>query len=409
MSIKIGVIGDVHLGANQWAGRQHPTLNVNTRLLDYAETLDLTIDEMAASGVTEIVFTGDIFEHRFPSIVQQKIFSQSLHRAQSKGIDCIHIVIGNHDQQRIHAATTLSYLKELNLPNIKVYDEMSLHIIEWFGRPVANMVFMPYRDRLWVEQDNHSDAVQSLKNELDAILSVRNTAIPTILIGHMTIEGTFVDDEYRDLYGENQLTLPRSMFNDINVTLMGHIHKPDIISESPYIAYVGSMEKRGGFEDHDKLYAIIDLETASVEYHKEHCRNMLDMTLDYSSLVVGEQLMDRVKTDIAAYAASNDVAGSIVRPTIRICAEDEPILDARLTASYLKEIHGAHFCTEIKPEVITSRQSRDDRITEGVSHIQALQMYLENSVDDVEVRKMLIDAGVDIIRASGDRIASNST
>jgi DNA repair exonuclease SbcCD nuclease subunit len=402
MSVKLGVIGDVHLGANQWAGRQHPSLNVNTRLIDYAETLDITIDEMVVSGVTEIIFTGDIFEHRFPSIVQQKIFSQSLHRALSNGIERIHIVIGNHDQQRIHDTTTLSYLKELNLPNIRVYDEMSLQTIKWFDKPIANLILMPYRDRLWLEQDTHAGAIEVLQSNLNAIMSIRNNILPTILIGHMTIEGTFVDEGYKDMYGENQLTLPKSMFDGINVTIMGHIHKPDIISDSPYIAYIGSMEKRGGFEDHDKLYAIIDLETANVEYRREPCRNMWDMSLDYTSLIVGEQLMDRVRSDIAHYAQHHELAHSIVRPVIRICAEDEQFLDSRSVISHLKDMYHVHFCTEIKPEIMTSRQSRDDRITEDISHVHALRMHLENSIEDADMRRLLIDAGAEIIRATGD-------
>jgi len=403
MSMKIGVIGDVHLGANQWAGKQHPELNVNTRLIDYAETLDVTI------GVTEVVFTGDIFEHRFPSIVQQKVFSQSLYSALSKGIEKIHIVIGNHDQQRIHSTTTLSYLKELKLPNIIVYDEMSMHLLRWFGKPVANLILMPYRDRLWLSQETHDAAVDVLRSEMSAVMSVRDLGIPTILIGHMTIEGTFVDEAYKDLYGENQLTLPCSMFSDVNVTLMGHIHKPDIICQNPYIAYVGSMEKRGGFEDHDKLYAIIDLESASVEYHKEPCRNMLDMVLDYSTLVVGDGLLERIRNDIAAYATTNKLGSSIVRPTIRICAEDEQFLDVRAVSQHLRDEYGVHFCSEIKPEIITSRQSRDDRITEDISHISALQLFLENTVDDSFMRKLLIDAGTDIIRTVGDKSASSQT
>lgn len=407
MTIKVGVIGDVHLGANQWAGKQHTTLNVNTRLLDYAETLDITIDEMVAAGVNELVFTGDIFEHRFPSIVQQKIFSQCLHSAISKGIDRIHIVIGNHDQQRIHSTTTLSYLKELNLPNIRVYDEMSMQSIEWFGKPVANLILMPYRDRLWMEQDTHDSAVRAIQGELDALMSVRNTDIPTILIGHMTIEGTFVDEAYKDLYGENQLSLPKSMFSGINVTLMGHIHKPDIISTDPYIAYTGSMEKRGGFEDHDKLYAIIDLESAEVEYHKEPCREMWDMGLDYSSLIVGDGLMDRIKLDAKGYAETHSLQGSIIKPVIRICAEDEQYLDTRAISQYLRETLGAHFCSEIKPEIITSRQSRDDRITEDISHTSALQMFLENTVEDTVMRKLLMEAGVELIRSSGDKNAAH--
>jgi DNA repair exonuclease SbcCD nuclease subunit len=407
MTVKIGVIGDVHLGANQWAGKQHPILNVNTRLIDYSETLDITIDEMVRAGVNEIVFTGDIFEHRFPSIVQQKIFSQSLHSAISKGIDRIHIVIGNHDQQRIHSTTTISYLKELNLPNIRVYDDMSLQTIEWFGKPVANLILMPYRDRLWMEQDTHDMAVKAIQDELSGLMLRRNTDIPTILVGHMTIEGTFVDDAYKDLYGENQLSLPKSMFSDINVTLMGHIHKPDIVCTSPYIAYTGSMEKRGGFEDHDKLYAIIDLETAEVEYHKEPCRDMWDIALDYSSRIVGDDLMARVKADIDIYAHSHRLESSIVKPVIRISAEDEQYLDTRSISQYLRDAHGVHFCSEIKPEIITSRQSRDDRITEDVSHTSALQMFLDNTVEDTVMRKLLFDAGVELIRSAGDKSASH--
>lgn len=407
MSLKIGVIGDVHLGANQWAGKQHPVLNINTRLIDYAETLDITIDEMISRGVTEIVFTGDIFEHRFPSLVQQKIFSQSLHRALSNGIERIHIVIGNHDQQRIHTTTTLSYLKELNLKNIRVYDDLDMLVVEWFGKPVANLVFMPYRDRLWMESETHDGAVDTIRGQLDAVLAVRDRLLPTILIGHMTIEGTFVDDAYKDMYGENQLTLPKDMFEDINVTIMGHIHKPDIISESPYIAYVGSMEKRGGFESHDKVYAIIDLESASVEFHREPCRDIWDLALDYSSIVVGDSLMEKIKSDIATYSSKHKLKASIIKPIIRICAEDEQYLDARALMGHLKDIYEVHFCSEIKPEIVTSRQSRDDRITEDISHIQALHLFLENTVDDEHMRRLLAEAGVEIIRSTGERNATH--
>jgi len=223
----------------------------------------------------------------------------------------------------------------------------------------------------------------------------------------MTIEGTFIDESYKELYGENQLTLPASMFEEVNVTIMGHIHKPAVVSTSPYIAYVGSMEKRGGFEDHDKLYCVMDLQTASVDFFKEPCRDMWDIQLDYSSVVTGEDLMARIYADIHLYADGHKLAGSIVRPTIRICSEDEPYLDTRAISSHFRSDYEVHFCTEIKPEIMTFRQSRDDRITEDTSHLQALQMFLENTIDDQEFRNMLLESGAEIIRAAGDSNASH--
>ena len=403
---KVGIIGDVHLGASANLGRQHPELNINTRLLDYSDTLEITIDEMISKGVSEIIFTGDIFEHRYPSLVQQKIFSQHLYRAISKGVNKIHIVVGNHDQQRIHITTTLSYLKELNLPNIIVHDEMAMATFDHFDKPIANLIFMPYRDRLWLGVESYEEAISLMRNQLESLMLRRQPDLPTILVGHMTIEGTFFDEGYRDLYSENQLTLPKDMFTGIDVTIMGHIHKPEIVSDTPYIAYVGSMEKRGGFESHDKVYAIVDVEDAVVDFIKEPCRDIFELNLDYGTLTLKDALMRKVFTDIQEFAKDNTLPRSVVKGVIRVSSEDEQYCDTKAIIQHLKEIHGVHFCGDIKREIYTPRQSRDERITENVTHTQAFQMFLENTVDDVELRGQLFEAGSEIIRTAGDIDAS---
>ncbi len=407
MSVKIGIIGDVHLGANLWAGKQHPTLNVNTRQLDYAETLDITIKEMILEGVTELVFTGDIFEHRVPTVLQQKLFSQCLHNALSNGIETIHICIGNHDQQRQNTATTLSYLKELNLPNIRVYDEMSIRTIMWYGKPAVNLVIMPYRDRLWLEANSHDEAIDKLRFELKGLLDSRDRSVPTLLVGHMATEGTFIDEGDKDLYGENQLTLPFDMFNDIDITIFGHVHKPAVMCEKPYVAYVGSMEKRGAHESHNKVYVIIDLATRAITYKNEPCRDLWDISLDYSSMVVGEDLQATIFADIALFAQDHKLEGSIVKPLIRISAEDEQHLDSKKIVAYIRDNFAVNFCADLKPEIITARQSRDDRITEDISHISAFTMYLENSVEDKTLLSSLIEAGAEIIRSVGEKHATH--
>lgn len=401
MSAKIAILGDIHFGAHQGAGKQHPTLNVNTRLLDYVQTLDLAFADMINYGVTEAVLTGDIFEHRYPTIVQQKLFSQCLSKALSSGIEKIHIVIGNHDQQRIHTTTTISYLKELNLENIRIYDEMEMVAVRWCGRPTANLVFMPYRDRLWLGAQTHTEAVNMMRDELESVMSARDQKLPTILVGHMTIEGTFIDDEYKDLYGENQLSLPKDMFNKINLTIMGHIHKPEVLSTNPYIAYIGSMEKRGGYENHDKIYGIVDLSKSSVEYRKLPCREIYDIQIDTASSVRGEDLHRDIMASIEQFSKTHPLLGAIVRISIRHLSEDSQYLDTRKVVS--DTISGFE-CSyaDVKSEAMTVRQARDDRITEDVSHISAFKMYMENQLAEDRFVAEIINAGIDIMNETGD-------
>ena len=105
---KVGIIGDVHLGASIKAGQKDTETGIPSRLLDYKDTLMYAISYVAKQCKT-VIFTGDIFEHRFPHMVQQQIFSECLFQATSLGIEKIYILIGNHDQQRTSSTTTLAY------------------------------------------------------------------------------------------------------------------------------------------------------------------------------------------------------------------------------------------------------------------------------------------------------------
>ena len=393
--MKIGIIGDVHLGASYNLGRTHSELHVNSRLIDYTNTLEATISEIVELGAEEIIFTGDIFEHRHPPPKQQEIFSQLLHFAHAKGISRMHIVVGNHDQQRQHLTTTISYLKELNLPHIRVYDELRYETLEFHGKPVANVLFMPYRDRIWLGAESHSDAINMLREQINSKLELMEDDLPRILVGHMAIEGTFFDEGYRDMYSENQLMLPKDMFSGINVTLMGHVHKPEVVSHDPYIAYVGSMEKSGGFESHDKVFAILDLEKAEVVYHREPCREIFDINLDYSNLTMGEDLFSQIQQDIDSFAENHRLESSIVKGEVKISFEDDKYFNARKITSYIRETYKTHICHELRKSVFSPRQSRDERITEDISDISALRMYLENTIDERVLREELQAAGRD--------------
>lgn len=399
--MKIAVIGDVHLGGGYNWGTNHPALHINTRLIDFTDTLITTIDEIVEAGVTHLVFTGDIFEHRRPSLVEQKAFSRALAHAISAGIEEIYIVIGNHDQQRQAHTTTISYLKELNLPNIRVFDNMDMVMLEQNGEPALNLILMPFRDRNWFSAVYAQDGVERMRHSLDFLIKSIENDRPTIVVGHMAIQGTVIDDRYVDMRTENQLFLPTDMFSRVDLTIMGHIHEPGVVSDNPYIAYVGSMEKTSSFEQHDKVYCIVDT-NGSISYHPEPCRPIYEIEIDFTNVPLGEDLMAKIKEKVSTFAEQHRLSGSIVRVGLRICAEDDKYCDGKAIKQMLKDSHKVFNCLDITPTLLSTRQARDERITERVSTLEALTLFLNNTVDDDQLREELIVAGANIIKTVGD-------
>jgi exonuclease SbcD len=398
-NMRIGVIGDVHIGASYSLGHKDHSTGRNTRLLDYQKTLEKTITAMIDAGCEIIIFTGDIFEHRHPNALYQKIFSQHLYYALSNGIKEIHIVVGNHDQQRISDATTISYLQELALPNIIVHDNLDMVTIDKGGEPEVNLLFFPYRDRKWLGVDSYGEAIEKLDSQLKYQLSCIDNSAPKLLVGHMTIEGTFFADEYAELYSENELFLPKEMFNNIDVTIMGHVHSPYVISEDPYIAYVGSMERRGAFENHDKKYAIIDTRTKDIQYGIEPCRNIYDIKIDLSDTVHGELLMDKVASKIVEFSKASNIENAIVRVMLSIAADDSKFCFPRQLEEFIRKDLKAEYCVPIKPTLFFSRQARDAQINENSSDPEAFVRYVKNTVEDTTLGESIIGIGLEIIKA----------
>jgi exonuclease SbcD len=396
--MKIAIIGDVHFGANYNLGQKDSVTGLNTRLKDYSKTLERTIDEIVSDGCEEIIFTGDIFETRHPSVVQQKLFSQNLAYALNQGVKSIDVVIGNHDQQRAHDANTLSYLQELDLHNIKVHEDITWRKLEKNGVVVANLIFMPYRDRKWLGDDTYSDAIAKIKSSLTYILGEIDNQAPKIVIGHFAIEGTMFAEEYAELYGDNELYLPKSMFNEMDITIMGHVHTPYVLSDEPYIAYVGSMEKRGAFENHKKKYAIIDLQNKRVEYKDEPCREIYELKLDLSSQIYTDELMSKVTKEIDKFAQSTDLKDSIIKISISILAEDSRFLEPKQLEDYVKDKYKVEYCTPIKPLLFSSRQARDAHITEHSSDEEAFVRFIKNTMSEYEFIDEITGTGLDIIR-----------
>jgi len=404
--MKICIIGDVHYGAALTLGKKENSTGANTRETDYQNTLLSTIDSAVEKGCTCLVFTGDIFEHRVPTIKQQELFSAALRYAVEAGIKEIHIVVGNHDQQRTTKATTLSYIKELPLINIHVYDEMDMCVLkDATGKIRANLIFMPFRDRRWLDVGSNQEAIEHLDQQLAFHVSSITNSAPKILIGHMTIKGTlWMLEEYADLYNQsaNDLILPTEMFKNINITIMGHVHTPGIISKDPLIAYVGSMEKRSASEAHDKKYMIVDLDSKKLLDFPEPCREIYEVKMDFSNALKGDNLMESIYHEIDTFAKDKEFKDAIVKVSISLRASDDKHCMVKDIEKYVTTIYNAFHCVEIKPVLIFSRQVRDENITEHSSDAQSFRRYMENEFKDHVLKANILEIGIRLLTGDAE-------
>ncbi len=382
----IGIIGDCHLGASLKAGTKDPVTGIPSRLIDYHNTLLFCIEDIAKTCDT-IVFTGDIFEHRYPHMIQQQMFSNALRRALELGIKQIHILIGNHDQQRTASTTTLAYLSELKLPNIVIHDDPSTvrlgdHALHFF----------PYRDRKYLAAASYIEGIAAA-DAIIAELASHRAPGSNVLIGHMAIEGTFFAEEEAELYTDNELMLPKASFAPFDLTIMGHVHTPGLVCESPPIYYVGSLEKRGAFESHKKQYCLLDLENRCAEWKTLPCRDFFEYEVVMQK--TGTDLMAVMLQEIDKQIGDTALRGCIAKAAVTISSDDIGHLNTEQLVMHL----GTKGCAFVYPPTVsvkTERAARSD-IKELGSDTETWAQYVQGIIPDKDFAAQLIATGNSII------------
>lgn len=382
----IGIIGDCHLGASLKAGTKDPVTGVPSRLVDYHNTLLFCIEDIAKT-CDIIVFTGDIFEHRYPHMIQQQMFSNALRRALELGVKQVHILIGNHDQQRTASTTTLAYLSELKLPNIVIHDEPGTLR---FGDNALH--FFPYRDRKYLAAGTYAEGIAAADEILSNLASNRAPG-SNVLIGHMAIEGTFFAEEEAELYTDNELMLPKASFAPFDLTIMGHVHTPGLVCEQPPIYYVGSLEKRGAFESHKKQYCLLDLDNRCADWRTLPCRDFYEYEVALPK--IGQDLMTEVRKQLEKQIGSTSLSGNIVKTSVSVSSDDIGHFNADQITLYLQSL-GCAFVYPPSISVKTERASRSD-VKEMGSDTETWAQYVQGIVTDKEFAAQLISTGNSII------------
>ncbi len=223
---------------------------------DLSEDLDLffewLIHFIKTQNIDVLLVSGDIFDQANPSQAAFKQYYDLLKKLIN--LDCkIILTGGNHDSAAVLNAPS-ELLKAFDISVIGgAMEEMAEMFISVEKNNekiiVAAIPFLKDRDiRKSVAGETYATKIEQIKSGLRTYFSNINIHYNEnhsdevfIVMGHLYVQGSEISDSERDIQIGNQAGVEANMFEGIpHYVALGHIHKPQTISQEHNIHYCGS-------------------------------------------------------------------------------------------------------------------------------------------------------------------------
>ena len=404
--MKILHFADLHLGMETYGGVD-PATGLSTRLIDVLKALDEVVEYAVENSVDLVLFCGDAYKNRDPSQTQQREFAKRLRRLSENGIP-VFLLVGNHDlPNAIGRANAVEIFDTLSVSHIHVSNRPDIYRIPTKHGNVQ-LVALPWLKRsallsreeaknLSIEQANDLLQEMMTRRLLD-LVSELDPALPSILAAHVAVSTAKPGSERSMVVGRDPvLLLGNVALPAFDYVALGHIHRHQILLQSPPVVYAGSLERFDfGDEDEDKGFCVVDVEMTGKgkhvahKFHKVNARRFVTVTIDVA--VEDEDPTGNVLKAINQQRAA--IENAIVR--VRIClpaALEASVRDIEINKA-LKEAHYAVVAKEVRQE---ARLRLGELATQGLSPIEALERYLETKKVRLERQKVLLEYGEKLI------------
>jgi DNA repair exonuclease SbcCD nuclease subunit len=352
------ILGDVHLGKGLSLGKKIDGLN--SRIQDQIELLNWTLSQAKIHNVTELILTGDIYEHSKPHPGLIRMFMGWLKDCEKNNIN-VHIIEGNHDIIRTGSIfqSALDIIPAVEFPHVRVYKNFTNVVLN-----DVHFTFLPYRDRRLYDAASMEDALKMIKNELNVVTeNIKQNNMIRIAVGHLALKGSlYVGDEIDDF--ANEIFCPLDMFNLFDYVWMGHIHKPQVLlnNDKKYIAHIGSMDKSdfGKAEtDHDKVIVLLDTDNYDFFTHIQiPTRSLHKISI---SVPPEKDTTDYVINFLHKFDKDKPIKDAIVSVDITLNGNSVPNVNRDKILQYLYDSCGAYNIVKI----VESRNILNETLSEN--------------------------------------------
>ena len=406
--MKILHFADLHLGVENY-GRIDPTTGLSSRLNDFLSALDQVIDYALENRVDLVLFCGDAYKTREPSQTQQREFARRINRLSTADIP-IFLLVGNHDlPNAIGRATTTEIFDTLAVKNVYVSNRPDIYHIPTAGGTVQ-VVSLPWlrRSALLSKEDARNLNFEQIKQRLQQVLTniiITSIArldptLPAILVAHVWVTGAQVGSESLMAIGQEPALLLSNVAQPaFDYVALGHIHKHQVLSESPPVVYAGSLERVDfGEENDEKGFYMVEVVSdpvtgnrhVSFDFHPVSCRRFLTI-----NVALEEHDADPTATVLRTIAEQEEKVGdAVVRLNISLPAQIEGQLRDNDLRDALKEAHYFTIARDIKRE---TRLRLGSGTAEEITPLEALNDYLELQNLSPERKKVLLEYGERLI------------
>ncbi len=410
--MKILHFADLHLGVETY-GHTDPTTGLSTRLLDFLASLDKVVDYAIENEVDLVIFCGDAYKTREPTQTQQREFARRINRLSSNDIP-IFLLVGNHDlPNAIGRATSTEIFDTLSVKNVYVSNRPEIYNIPTRSG-VIQVASLPWlrRSALLSREDTKNLDFEQMRERLQQALtgaielhgSKLDPKLPAILAAHVWVVGAQIGTEKQMTIGQEHVLLLSNVANPaFDYIALGHIHKHQVLSENPPVAYAGSLSRIDfGDETDEKGFYLVEIEPekaggqrqVSFEFHPLEGRRFLAI-----DVALEEQDSDPTATVLQAIAKQGKkIKEAIVRLNITLPSS----LEGQLRDADIREtLEEAHFST-IAREIQREARLRLGQFTaEEITPLEALKKYLESKKTPPERTKVLMEYGEKLIQEGG--------
>ena len=332
---------DLHLGAESY-GRFDPETGLSSRMGDFLSSLDRVVDYALENDVHLVLFAGDAYKTCDPTPTHQREFARRIGRLARAGIPTV-LLPGNHDVPNARGrANSVAIFETLAVENVRVPSQPVTFRLETKGGAIQ-VVALPWLGRsLLTALDEHKNKtieeiretiLEKAENIIMGKIENLDPALPAVFLAHATVFGATFSSERRTMLGQD-LVLPSSLYTHsaFDYVALGHIHKYQVLHDSPPVVYSGSLERIDfGEEKEEKGFVVAEVTKGHAEYEFVPTPARRFVTIRVKA--TGETPMD----DITRAVADCDIKGSVVRMIIQTKAELEPLIDDKACRQLLRE------------------------------------------------------------------------
>jgi len=300
---------DWHLSAQR--NRIDADTGLNSRLIDFYRCARYTIEDGLSRGAQLVLHAGDAFHGCRPTPTEVRLFREAIGPALEAGVP-VALLLGNHDAPRSPAEKhALDLVRET--PGLLVIDRpVLLNVWEGSGgvaieppevatpdgRDLAlQLACLPWPNKqLLLASEEYrrldpgqlNEAVrQKVMDCLHGLAAQLIPGIPAVLLAHLSADLAQAGGQNRlmALGGEWTVNVHDLAGLGFDAICLGHIHKPQVLCDGPWIGYCGSPEAVSfGEETEDKSYCLLDVhDDCSVEVEQIPTPHRRFLTIDLSN------------------------------------------------------------------------------------------------------------------------------